>query len=122
MTRRHAGAGRAQPRPAPAQPGHAARLHGPADHVRVAVRVRLRRRDRDARLDDYIDFLIPGMIVQQIAFGGFATALGLAEDMSKGLIDRFRSLPTARASVLAGRTLADVARTCSRSRSCSRRA
>jgi ABC transporter DrrB family efflux protein len=58
---------------------------------------------------DYIDFLIPGMIVQQIAFGGFATALGLAEDMTKGLIDRFRSLPTARASVLAGRTLADVA-------------
>ena len=59
--------------------------------------------------DDYIDFLIPGMIVQQIAFGGFATALGLAEDMTKGLIDRFRSLPTARASVLAGRTLADIA-------------
>jgi ABC transporter DrrB family efflux protein len=58
---------------------------------------------------DYIDFLIPGMIVQQICFGGFATALGLAEDMTKGLIDRFRSLPTARASVLAGRTLADVA-------------
>jgi ABC-2 type transport system permease protein/oleandomycin transport system permease protein len=59
--------------------------------------------------EDYIDFLIPGMIVQQIAFGGFATALGLAEDMGKGLIDRFRSLPTARASVLAGRTVADVA-------------
>jgi len=58
---------------------------------------------------DYIDFLIPGMIVQQIAFGGFATALGLAEDMTKGLIDRFRSLPTHRASVLAGRTLADIA-------------
>src|SRR3954466_11405975 len=58
---------------------------------------------------DYVDFLIPGIIVQQIAFGGFATALGLAEDMNKGLIDRFRSLPTARASVLAGRTLADVA-------------
>lgn len=58
---------------------------------------------------DYIDFLIPGIIAQNIAFGGFATALGLAEDMNKGLIDRFRSLPTARASVLAGRTLADVA-------------
>src|SRR5215216_5594506 len=57
----------------------------------------------------YIDFLIPGMVAQQIAFGGFATALGLAEDMTKGLIDRFRSLPTARASVLMGRTLADVA-------------
>ena len=58
--------------------------------------------------DSYIDFLIPGIIAQNIAFGGFVTALGLAEDMSKGLIDRFRSLPTARASVLAGRTLADV--------------
>ena len=58
---------------------------------------------------DYIDFLIPGMIVQQIAFGGFATALGLAEDMTKGLIDRFRSLPMSRSAVLAGRTLADVA-------------
>ena len=58
---------------------------------------------------DYIDFLIPGMVAQQIAFGGFATALGLSEDMTKGLIDRFRSLPTARASVLMGRTLADVA-------------
>lgn len=57
---------------------------------------------------DYIDFLIPGIIAQNIAFGGFVTALGLAEDMTKGLIDRFRSLPTARASVLAGRTLADV--------------
>ena len=58
--------------------------------------------------DDYADFLIPGIIVQNIAFGGFVTALGLAEDMTKGLIDRFRSLPTARASVLAGRTVADV--------------
>jgi ABC transporter DrrB family efflux protein len=57
---------------------------------------------------DYIDFLIPGIIVQNIAFGGFVTALGLAEDLTKGLIDRFRSLPTARASVLAGRTLADI--------------
>jgi len=59
--------------------------------------------------DSYIDFLIPGIIAQNIAFGGFATALGLAEDMTKGLIDRFRSLPTKRASVLAGRALADVA-------------
>jgi ABC-2 type transport system permease protein/oleandomycin transport system permease protein len=58
--------------------------------------------------DDYADFLMPGIIVQNIAFGGFVTALGLAEDLTKGLIDRFRSLPTARASVLAGRTLADV--------------
>jgi ABC transporter DrrB family efflux protein len=57
---------------------------------------------------DYVDFLIPGILVQNIAFGGFVTALGLNEDLTKGLIDRFRSLPMARAAVLAGRTLADV--------------
>jgi ABC-2 type transport system permease protein/oleandomycin transport system permease protein len=57
---------------------------------------------------EYVDFLIPGIIVQNIAFGGFVTALGLNEDLHKGLIDRFRSLPMARAAVLAGRTLADV--------------
>jgi ABC-2 type transport system permease protein/oleandomycin transport system permease protein len=56
----------------------------------------------------YTDFLIPGIIVQNIAFGGFVTALGLNEDVHKGLIDRFRSLPMARPAVLAGRTLADV--------------
>jgi len=58
---------------------------------------------------EYVDFLIPGIIVQNIAFGGFVTALGLAEDLNKGLIDRFRSLPMARAAVLAGRTIADIA-------------
>jgi ABC-2 type transport system permease protein/oleandomycin transport system permease protein len=57
---------------------------------------------------DYIDFLIPGIIVQNIAFGGFVTALGLNEDLQKGLIDRFRSLPMARAAVLGGRTMADI--------------
>jgi ABC transporter DrrB family efflux protein len=56
----------------------------------------------------YADFLIPGIIVQNIAFGGFVTALGLNEDLHKGLIDRFRSLPMSRSAVLAGRTLADV--------------
>jgi ABC transporter DrrB family efflux protein len=56
----------------------------------------------------YADFLIPGIIVQNIAFGGFVTALGLNEDLHKGLIDRFRSLPMARPAVLAGRTSADV--------------
>ena len=57
---------------------------------------------------EYVDFLIPGIIVQNIAFGGFVTALGLNEDLNKGLIDRFRSLPMARSAVLAGRTLADI--------------
>ncbi|MBM3679581.1 MAG: ABC transporter permease [Actinobacteria bacterium] len=59
--------------------------------------------------DDYTEFLIPGIIVQSVAFGGFVTALGLAEDMKKGLIDRFRSLPMWGPAVIAGRILADVA-------------
>jgi ABC-2 type transport system permease protein/oleandomycin transport system permease protein len=58
---------------------------------------------------DYVDFLMPGIIVQSIVFGGFVTALGLAEDLKKGLIDRFRSLPMSRSAVMTGRTLADVA-------------
>ena len=61
---------------------------------------------------EYKDFLLPGIMVQNIAFGGFVTALGLNEDLNKGLIDRFRSLPMARAAVLAGRTLSDVFTNC----------
>jgi ABC-2 type transport system permease protein len=56
----------------------------------------------------YIDFLMPGIVVQTMSFGGFLTALGLSEDLKKGLIDRFRSLPMSRGAVLAGRTLADI--------------
>jgi len=58
---------------------------------------------------EYVDFLIPGIIIQTMSFGGFVTALGLSEDLKKGLVDRFRSLPMSRAAVLAGRTLADIA-------------
>jgi ABC transporter DrrB family efflux protein len=61
---------------------------------------------------DYVDFLMPGITVQSIAFGGFVTALGLSEDVGKGLIDRFRSLPMSRAAVLAGRTFSDVLLNC----------
>ena len=61
---------------------------------------------------DYVDFLMPGIIVQSIAFGGFVTALGLSEDVKKGLIDRFRSLPMSRAAVLTGRTFSDVVLNC----------
>jgi ABC transporter DrrB family efflux protein len=57
---------------------------------------------------DYVDFLMPGIIAQSIAFGGFVTALGLSEDVQKGLIDRFRSLPMSRGAVLAGRTFSDI--------------
>ncbi|MFO8011576.1 MAG: ABC transporter permease [Dehalococcoidia bacterium] len=59
---------------------------------------------------DYIDFLIPGIIVQVVIFGSTNTGVGLAEDLSKGLVDRFRSLPMSRPAVLAGRTLADSVR------------
>jgi len=52
---------------------------------------------------------MPGIVAQTMSFGGFVTALALAEDLKKGLIDRFRSLPMSRSAVLAGRTLADVA-------------
>src|SRR5215475_6387360 len=58
---------------------------------------------------DYVNFLMPGIIVQSMAFGGFVTALGLSDDLKKGLIDRFRSLPMTRSALLTGRTLGDVA-------------
>jgi ABC-2 type transport system permease protein len=61
---------------------------------------------------EYVDFLMPGIIAQSIAFGGFVTALGLSEDVKKGLIDRFRSLPMSRAAVLTGRTFSDIALNC----------
>jgi ABC-2 type transport system permease protein len=57
---------------------------------------------------DYVDYLMPGIIVQSIAFGGFVTALGLSDDLKKGLMDRFRSLPMTRSALLTGRTLGDV--------------
>jgi ABC transporter DrrB family efflux protein len=58
----------------------------------------------------YINWLIPGLLVQVATFGSAQTALGLTEDLTKGVIDRFRSLPIARSAVLAGRTLSDLLR------------
>jgi ABC transporter DrrB family efflux protein len=58
----------------------------------------------------YVNYLIPGVFVQTVAFGAVGTAIGLAEDLQKGLIERFRSLPMARSAVLAGRTVADLCR------------
>ena len=60
---------------------------------------------------NYIDFLVPGVLVQTSMFAGSNTAIGLAQDLESGAIDRFRSLPMARAAVLIGRTLADATRT-----------
>ena len=56
----------------------------------------------------YVDFLMPGIFVQTAIFGALQTGVGLADDLQKGLIDRFRSLPMARSAVLAGRTAADT--------------
>jgi ABC-2 type transport system permease protein/oleandomycin transport system permease protein len=58
----------------------------------------------------YVDYLMPGIFVQTVTFGSLQTGVGLAEDLGKGLIERFRSLPMARSAVLAGRTLADLVR------------
>jgi ABC transporter DrrB family efflux protein len=58
----------------------------------------------------YVDFLMAGIFVQTVCFGSTNTGVGLAEDLQKGLIERFRSLAMARSAVLAGRTIADAVR------------
>jgi ABC transporter DrrB family efflux protein len=58
----------------------------------------------------YLNWLVPGLMIQVAAFGSGQTALGLTEDLQNGVIDRFRSLPMARSAVLAGRTGADLVR------------
>jgi ABC-2 type transport system permease protein/oleandomycin transport system permease protein len=58
----------------------------------------------------YVDYLMPGIFVQTVAFGAVSTSIGLAEDLQKGLIERFRALPMSRGAVLTGRTTADVVR------------
>ncbi|MDP9428040.1 MAG: ABC transporter permease [Actinomycetota bacterium] len=57
---------------------------------------------------DYAEFLLPGILAQTIVFGSTITGMSIADDMQKGLIDRFRSLPMARSAVLVGRTVADL--------------
>jgi ABC transporter DrrB family efflux protein len=58
----------------------------------------------------YVNFLMAGIFVQTVAFGSMTTGIGLAEDLQRGLVDRFRSLPMARSAVLTGRTIADLVR------------
>lgn len=58
----------------------------------------------------YIQFFLPGFMVQTVVFGSTQTSVGLAEDLSKGMIDRFRSLPMSRLAFLTGRVIADTAR------------
>ncbi len=59
---------------------------------------------------EYINWLLPGLLIQVAVFGSSQTAIGLTTDLQAGVIDRFRSLPMARSAVLAGRTLADLIR------------
>lgn len=58
----------------------------------------------------YINWLVPGLLIQVAVFGASNTAIGLTTDLEAGVIDRFRSLPMARSAVLMGRTIADLAR------------
>jgi ABC-2 type transport system permease protein/oleandomycin transport system permease protein len=59
---------------------------------------------------NYVNYLMPGVFVQTVAFGAVSTSIGLAEDLQKGIIERFRALPMSRSAVLTGRTSADMVR------------
>jgi ABC-2 type transport system permease protein/oleandomycin transport system permease protein len=60
--------------------------------------------------EPYVDYLMPGVFAQTVAFGAIGTAVGLSGDLRSGLLVRFRTLPMARIAVLGGRTLADAVR------------
>jgi ABC transporter DrrB family efflux protein len=59
---------------------------------------------------DYVNYLLTGIFVQTITFASIQTGIGLSEDLSKGIVDRFKSMPLSRAAVLAGRSGADLVR------------
>jgi ABC transporter DrrB family efflux protein len=59
---------------------------------------------------EYVDYLIPGIVVQTVLFGGSSTAVGMADDLASGMTDRLRSLPIHRGAILAARTLGDMLR------------
>jgi ABC transporter DrrB family efflux protein len=61
-----------------------------------------------AEFGGYVNYLMPGIIVQNAIFGATTTAIGIAEDLKSGLVDRFRSLPMARSAMLAGRATSDL--------------
>ena len=64
----------------------------------------------DAGANAYREYLMPGIFGQTVAFAAASSTVGLAEDLHKGIIDRFRSLPMSPPAVLLGRTFADAAR------------
>ena len=78
-----------------------------ADHVRTAVRVCIRQCDRRSRRS-YQEFLIAGILAPDGDLRSNLHGAGLAEDMQKGIIDRFRSLPMSASAVLVGRTTSDI--------------
>lgn len=57
---------------------------------------------------DYVDFLVPGIIAQSVTFNNIGTSIGIVEDLTKGIMDRFRSLPMNGVSVIAGRVVSDA--------------
>ncbi len=57
---------------------------------------------------DYKQFFMPGIFAQTIVFAAATTAIGMTDDVNKGIIDRFRSLPMSRSAVITGRTFSDV--------------
>jgi ABC transporter DrrB family efflux protein len=61
-----------------------------------------------AGIDGYVNYLMPGIIIQNAIFGATTTAIGIAEDLKAGFVDRFRSLPMARSAMLAGRATSDL--------------
>jgi ABC transporter DrrB family efflux protein len=58
----------------------------------------------------YVQYLMPGIFVQTLLFNGAATGIGMADDLQKGLVDRFRSLPISRSALLIGRGISDLLR------------
>ncbi len=59
---------------------------------------------------NYVDYLMPGVFVQTLLFNGAVTGIGMADDLQKGIVDRFRSLPMARSALLVGRATSDLIR------------
>ena len=59
----------------------------------------------------YADYLLPGIFAQTVLFGAVGTGVGLADDLARGVVDRLRALPIARAAILGGRAVADLVRT-----------
>jgi ABC-2 type transport system ATP-binding protein len=112
--RRHGrrGGHRAQPPPLHTRTAALDLLDDPARDVRAAVRLRVRRRVESSLPAgvSYVNFLLPGIFVQSVTFRASQTAVGLSQDLERGVIDRFRSMPMARSAVLVGRTLADLVR------------